>query len=64
MAAHSSKENQPMTQILAVAARGAVGSVLRYLISQISFLSSFLWSTLMVNMAGSFVLDLLLHPVG
>ncbi len=53
-----------MTQILAVAARGAVGSVLRYLISQISFLSSFLWSTLMVNMAGSFVLGLFLAVAG
>jgi len=48
-----------MTQILAVAAGGAVGSVLRYLISRISFLSAFPWSTLLVNMAGSFVLAVL-----
>ena len=55
MAAHSPKECQPMIQILAVAAGGAVGSVLRYLISRISFLSAFPWSTLLVNLADSFI---------
>ncbi|MBU1049250.1 fluoride efflux transporter CrcB [Candidatus Bipolaricaulota bacterium] len=53
-----------MTQILAVAAGGAVGSVLRYLISLIPFLSSFPWSTLLVNMAGSFLLGLFFALAG
>ena len=53
-----------MSQILAVAAGGAVGSVLRYLISRISFLSAFPWSTLLVNLAGSFCLGVFLAIAG
>ena len=53
-----------MTQILAVAAGGAVGSVLRYLISRISHYPAFPWSTLLVNMAGSFILGLFLAVAG
>jgi len=53
-----------MTQILAVAAGGAVGSVLRYLISLIPFLSAFPWSTLLVNMAGSFLVGLFFALAG
>ena len=53
-----------MSQILAVATGGAVGSVLRYLISRISFLSAFPWSTLLVNLAGSFILGLFLAVTG
>jgi len=64
MAVHSSEENQPMSQILAVATGGAVGSVLRYLISRISFLSAFPWSTLLVNLAGSFCLGVFLAIAG
>lgn len=53
-----------MTQILAVAAGGAVGSVLRYLISRTALLSAFPWTTLLVNMVGSFVLGLFLSVAG
>ena len=53
-----------MTQILAVAAGGAIGSVLRYLISRTAFLSAFPWSTLLVNLVGSFVLGLFLAVAG
>lgn len=49
-----------MTQILAVAAGGAVGSVLRYSISRLPFASAFPWSTLLVNLVGSFLLGLFL----
>lgn len=53
-----------MTQILAVAAGGAVGSVLRYLISRISGLSVFPWSMLLVNAVGSFLLGLFIAVAG
>ena len=53
-----------MTQILAVAAGGAVGSVLRYLISRISFVSTFPWATVLVNILGSFLLGLFLTVAG
>ncbi len=53
-----------MTQIVAVAAGGAIGSVLRYLISLIPFLSAFPWSTLLVNLAGSFLLGLFFALTG
>lgn len=53
-----------MKQIIAIAAGGAVGSVLRYLISRIPFLSTFPWSTLLVNMAGSFLLGLFFALAG
>jgi len=53
-----------MTHILAVAAGGAVGSVLRYLISRIPLLSGFPWTTLLVNMAGSFLLGLFIATTG
>ena len=53
-----------MKQIIAIAAGGAVGSVLRYLISRIPFLSMFPWSTLLVNMVGSFLLGLFFALAG
>lgn len=53
-----------MTHILAVAAGGAVGSVLRYLISRIAFVSTFPWATIMVNVLGSFMLGLFLTVAG
>jgi len=53
-----------MTHILAVAAGGAVGSVLRYSISRLPFTSSFPWSTLLVNLVGSFLLGLFLSVAG
>jgi len=53
-----------MTQILAVAAGGAFGSVLRYLISRLSHYPAFPWSTLLVNMAGSLILGLFLAVAG
>ena len=53
-----------MKQVLAVAAGGAVGSVLRYLISRLSFTTAFPWSTLIVNLAGSFILGLFLAVAG
>ena len=53
-----------MTQLLAVAAGGALGSVVRYLLTRISFLSAFPWSTLLVNVAGSFLLGLFLALAG
>jgi len=53
-----------MTHVLAVAAGGAVGSVLRYAISCLPFASTFPWSTLCVNLAGSFLLGLFLSLSG
>ena len=53
-----------MSQILAVAAGGAVGSVLRYLISRIPFVSALPWATLLVNVIGSFLLGLFLTVAG
>jgi fluoride exporter len=53
-----------MTQILAVAAGGAVGSVLRYLISRMPFVAVLPWATLLVNVVGSFVLGLFLTVAG
>lgn len=53
-----------MPQVLAVAAGGAVGSVFRYLISRIPFLSAFPWTTLLVNLAGSFLLGLFIATAG
>ena len=53
-----------MSQILAVAAGGAVGSVLRYLISRVPFVSALSWATLLVNVIGSFLLGLFLTLAG
>ncbi len=53
-----------MTTILAVAAGGAIGSVLRYLLSRIPFLPAFPWATLLVNVLGSFLLGLFLTVSG
>jgi fluoride exporter len=64
MTARESEEMKSMIQILAVAAGGAVGSVLRYLLSRIPFLSTFPWSTLLVNLAGSFLLGLFFALAG
>ena len=53
-----------MTQILAVAAGGAVGSVLRYFISRLPFTSAFPWPTILVNVLGSFLLGFFLTVAG
>ncbi len=52
--------------VLAVAVGGAVGSVLRYLVSLAidSQLGDFPWSTLLVNSVGSFVLGLFMTVAG
>lgn len=53
-----------MTQILAVAAGGAAGSVLRYLISRIPFVSALPWATLLVNVIGSFLVGAFIAVAG
>ncbi|MCK5827839.1 fluoride efflux transporter CrcB [Candidatus Bipolaricaulota bacterium] len=53
-----------MTQILAVAAGGAFGSVLRHLISRIPFVSALPWMTLLVNVLGSFLLGAFISMAG
>ncbi len=53
-----------MSHVLAVAVGGALGSVLRYLISRIPLLSSFPWTTLLVNLVGSLLLGLFMAVAG
>lgn len=56
-----------MTHILLVAAGGAVGSVLRYLVglwTLRSFGPAFPWGTLTVNITGSFLIGVLAEAIG
>ena len=45
--------------LLAVAAGGALGAVARYLLSRLQSVDSFPWMTLLINVAGSFLLAVL-----